>query len=104
MPRPWLREFRDNVVALARHWQPPLTQIAMDFGISEAACRTGAGCCPMRVLGDRSGASYVGRSWRADTTRAISASRSSGNIGRDRIRSTAPLVTSIEDEVRTRSR
>ena len=35
MPAPYPKEFRDDVVAVARQGQAPLTQIAKDFGISE---------------------------------------------------------------------
>ncbi len=35
MPKPYPKEFRDDVVAVARKGQAPLTQIAKDFGISE---------------------------------------------------------------------
>ena len=36
MPKPYPREFRDNVVAVARQGAAPLTQIAKDFGICES--------------------------------------------------------------------
>jgi transposase len=35
MPRPYPKEFRDDVVAVARKGEAPLNQIAKDFGISE---------------------------------------------------------------------
>lgn len=35
MPKPYPKEFRDDVVAVARQGQAPLNQIAKDFGISE---------------------------------------------------------------------
>ena len=35
MPKAYPREFRDDVVAVARQGQVPLKQIAKDFGISE---------------------------------------------------------------------
>jgi len=35
MPKPYPREFRDDVVAVARKREAPLKQIARDFGISE---------------------------------------------------------------------
>ena len=35
MPKPYPKEFRDDVVAVARKGQAPLRQIALDFGISE---------------------------------------------------------------------
>lgn len=35
MPKPYPKEFRDDVVAVARKGQAPLTQIAKDFGISD---------------------------------------------------------------------
>ena len=35
MPKPYPKEFRDDVVAVARQGQAPLTQIAKDFGICE---------------------------------------------------------------------
>ncbi len=35
IPKPYPREFRDDVVAVARQGQAPLTQIAKDFGISD---------------------------------------------------------------------
>ena len=35
MPKPYPKEFRDDVVAVARKAQAPLNQIAKDFGISE---------------------------------------------------------------------
>ena len=37
MPKPYPKEFRDDVVAVARKGQAPLNQIAQDFGISEAS-------------------------------------------------------------------
>lgn len=37
MPKPYPREFRDDVVAVARNGQAPLSQIAKDFGISEGS-------------------------------------------------------------------
>ena len=36
MPRPYPQEFRDEVVAVARRHEAPLSQIAKDFGISDA--------------------------------------------------------------------
>jgi len=36
MPKPYPKEFRDDVVAVARRGEAPLTQIAKDFGISES--------------------------------------------------------------------
>ena len=36
MPKPYPKEFRDDVVAVARKGEAPLTQIAKVFGISEA--------------------------------------------------------------------
>lgn len=36
MPRPYPREFRDDVVAIARRREVPFAQIAKDFGISES--------------------------------------------------------------------
>ena len=36
MARAYPQEFRDDVVAVARKGQAPLSQIAKDFGISEA--------------------------------------------------------------------
>ena len=36
MPRPYPQEFRDDVVAVARRHEVPLSQIAKDFGISDA--------------------------------------------------------------------
>ena len=35
MPKPYPKEFRDDVVAVARQGRAPLNQIARDFGISE---------------------------------------------------------------------
>jgi len=35
VPKPYPREFRDDVVAVARKGEAPLKQIAKDFGISE---------------------------------------------------------------------
>ncbi len=37
MTKPYPQEFRDDVVAVARRGQAPLTQIAKDFGISEGS-------------------------------------------------------------------
>ena len=39
MPRPHPKEFRDDVVAVARRGEAPIAQIAKDFGISEACLR-----------------------------------------------------------------
>jgi len=36
MPRAYPKEFRDDVVAVARRHEAPLSQIAKDFGISDA--------------------------------------------------------------------
>ena len=36
MPKPYPKEFHDDVVAVARQSPAPLTQIARDFGISAA--------------------------------------------------------------------
>ena len=35
MPRPYPKQFRDDVVAVARKGEAPLSQLAKDFGISE---------------------------------------------------------------------
>jgi transposase len=35
--KPYPKEFRDDVVAVARKGRAPLSQIAKDFGISEAS-------------------------------------------------------------------
>ena len=35
MPKPYPKEFGDDVVAVARKREAPLTQFAKDFGISE---------------------------------------------------------------------
>ncbi len=37
MAKPYPKEFRDDVVAVARRGQAPLAQIAKDFGISEGS-------------------------------------------------------------------
>ena len=37
VPKPYPKEFRDDVVAVARKGQAPLKQIAKDFGISEGS-------------------------------------------------------------------
>jgi transposase-like protein len=39
VPRPHPKEFRDDVVAVARKGEAPLSQIARDFGISESCLR-----------------------------------------------------------------
>ncbi len=39
MPKPHPREFRDDVVAVARTGKAPIAQIAKDFGISESCLR-----------------------------------------------------------------
>jgi transposase len=39
MPAPHLKEFRDDVVAVARRGDAPLSQVAKDFGISESCLR-----------------------------------------------------------------
>lgn len=39
MPKPHPKEFRDDVVAVARKGQAPLTQVAKDFGISDSCLR-----------------------------------------------------------------
>lgn len=36
MPKPYPKEFRDDVVAVVRKGESPLNQIAKDFGISES--------------------------------------------------------------------
>ena len=39
MPRPHPKEFRDDVVAVARRAEAPVAQVAKDFGISESCLR-----------------------------------------------------------------
>jgi transposase len=39
MPAPHPKEFRDDVVAVARKGEAPIAQIAADFGISESCLR-----------------------------------------------------------------
>lgn len=39
MPRPHPKEFRDDVVAVARRGEASIAQIAKDFGISESCLR-----------------------------------------------------------------
>jgi transposase-like protein len=39
MPAPHPKEFRDDVVAVARKGEAPLAQLAKDFGISESCLR-----------------------------------------------------------------
>lgn len=39
VPRPHPKEFRDDVVAVARRGDAPIKQIARDFGISESCLR-----------------------------------------------------------------
>ena len=39
MPAPHPKEFRDDVVAVARRGDAPVAQIAKDFGISESCLR-----------------------------------------------------------------
>jgi transposase len=39
VPKPHPREFRDDVVAVARQGEAPIAQIAKDFGISESCLR-----------------------------------------------------------------
>lgn len=39
MPAPHPKEFRDDVIAVARRGEAPIAQIAKDFGISESCLR-----------------------------------------------------------------
>ncbi|MFF1530015.1 transposase [Cellulomonas sp. NPDC058312] len=39
VPRPYPKEFRDDVVAVARRGDAPIKQIAADFGIAESCLR-----------------------------------------------------------------
>jgi transposase-like protein len=39
MPRPYPREFREDVVAVARRGEAPIAEIAKDFGIAESCVR-----------------------------------------------------------------
>ena len=39
VPRPYPKEFRDDVVAVARRGDAPITQIAKDFGIADSCLR-----------------------------------------------------------------
>ncbi len=39
MPRPHPKEFRDDVVAIARQGESTIKQVAKDFGISESCLR-----------------------------------------------------------------
>jgi len=40
VPRPYPKEFRDDVVAVARRGDAPIKQVAADFGIAESCLRT----------------------------------------------------------------
>ena len=40
VPKPHPREFRDDVVAVARKGEAPIAEIAKDFGISESCLRS----------------------------------------------------------------
>ena len=40
MPAPHPKEFRSDVVAIARRGEAPISQIARDYGISESCLRT----------------------------------------------------------------
>ena len=40
MPKPHPREFRDDVVAVARKGEASISRVAKDFGISESCLRT----------------------------------------------------------------
>jgi len=39
VPRPHPKEFRDDVVAVARKGEAPIVEVAKDFGISESCLR-----------------------------------------------------------------
>ncbi len=39
MPKPYPREFRDDVVAVARKGEAPIAEVAKDFGIAESCLR-----------------------------------------------------------------
>ena len=39
MPKPHPKEFRDDVVAVARQGEMPIEQVAKDFGITESCLR-----------------------------------------------------------------
>jgi transposase len=39
VPKPHPREFRDDVVAVARKGEAPIAEVAKDFGISESCLR-----------------------------------------------------------------
>ena len=39
VPRPYPKEFRDDVVAVARRGDAPIKQVAADFGIAESCLR-----------------------------------------------------------------
>jgi transposase len=39
VPRPHPKEFRDDVVAVARKGEAPIAEVAKDFGISESCLR-----------------------------------------------------------------
>ncbi|KRB75077.1 hypothetical protein ASE01_17080 [Nocardioides sp. Root190] len=54
MPKLYPKEFRDDVVAVARQGQAPLAQMAKDFGISEGSL-TNWTRRPTSRTGDRPG-------------------------------------------------
>jgi transposase len=56
MPKPYPKEFRDDVVAVARQGQAPLNQIAKDFGISEGCLHNWMKAADVQV-GKRTGLS-----------------------------------------------
>lgn len=63
MPKPYPKEFREDVVAVARRGQDTLAQIAKDFGIAESCLRNWLRAAEV-ADGGRPGLSVAGRSRR----------------------------------------
>ena len=62
MPKPHPREFRDDVVAVARKGEAPIAQIAKDFGISESCLRNWLHAADVEDgLRPRNGGGRIGR-------------------------------------------
>ena len=84
MPKPYPKEFRDDVVAVARKGEAPIAQIAKDFGITESCLRNwltaadvedGAGPASPRPRRRAAGARNAGSGCWSRRTRSCAARR-----------------------------
>jgi transposase-like protein len=72
MPKPYPREFRENVVAVARQGDEGIAQIAKDFGIAESCLRNWLAAADAQLVGPEYPNGRQADPWPEELARAAS--------------------------------